>query len=154
MSLDQLADEDQILLGSRSTLVDLATLHPDPVTIFRLWQVYLDNVDPLLKIIHANNMQGLIVKSVSNLYAISPALEASMFGIYSMAIYSLGFEECQAMFDAPRATLLTRYQFGVQQALMNAKYLRSTEPECLTALYHYLVCLLHCPPLHYPSGQR
>ena len=32
---------------------DLLAMHPNPLIIFRLWQIFLDNVDPLIKIIHA-----------------------------------------------------------------------------------------------------
>ncbi|KAK6845968.1 C6 transcription factor [Apiospora arundinis] len=54
-AMDQMYDnDDHLLFGSRSShnAVDLSTLHPEPIQIFRLWQIYLDNVDPLLKVTH------------------------------------------------------------------------------------------------------
>jgi hypothetical protein len=130
-----------MLFGSRQTAVELSTLHPEPAHLFRLWQVYLDNVNPLLKVTHTPTLQGRIVEAASNLKDTPPTLEALMFGIYCIAVLSLSEEECQAMFKQSKVQLLARYQFGCQQALVNSQFLRTGSRDCLTALYLYLVCL-------------
>jgi hypothetical protein len=130
-----------MLFGSRQTAVELSTLHPEPAHLFRLWQVYLDNVNPLLKVTHTPTLQGRIVEAASNLKDTPPTLEALMFGIYCIAVLSLSEEECQAMFKQSKVQLSTRYQFGCQQALVNSQFLRTGSRDCLTALYLYLVCL-------------
>lgn len=132
-------DNDHLLFGSRKTAVDISTLHPDPVKIFRLWQVYLDNVNPLLKVTHTPSLQGRIIEAVSDVSNIAPYLEALLFSIYCMAVLSLAAEDCQLMFGASKVDLLTRYQFGCQQALLNCKFLQCDDRDCLTALYLYLV---------------
>lgn len=139
---DQLyTDNDRLLLGSRETTVDLSTLHPEPVQIFRLWQIYLDNVDPLLKVTYTPVLQGRIIEAASNIPSISPALEALMFSIYCAAIHSLAGDDCQAIFGSSDEDLLTAYQFGCEQALLNCGFLRSSDHDCLTALFLYLVRL-------------
>jgi hypothetical protein len=135
-------NNDHLLFGSRKTAVNISTLHPEPVQIFRLWQIYLDNVNPLLRVTHAPSMQGHIIEAASNVLNISPTLEALMFSIYSMSILSLSGDDCQAMLGSSREDLLTRYQFGCQQALLNCGFLRCNDRDCLTALYLYLVSLL------------
>ena len=134
-------NDDHLFLGSRKTAVDLSTLHPDPVQIFRLWQIYLDNVDPLLKVTHFPSLQGRIIEATSDVKNINPTLEALMFSIYCMSILSLTVEDCQTIFGSSKEDLLMRYQFGCQQALSICGFLRSSDRECLTALYLYLVCL-------------
>ncbi|KAK1704813.1 hypothetical protein BDP67DRAFT_417441 [Colletotrichum lupini] len=137
---DQACDsDDHILFGSpdRSS-VDLSTLHPEPVHIFRLWQIYLDNVNALLRVTHAPSFQARIIEAVSSVENMSPALEALMFSIYSMAILSLSEDACYETFKQPRALLLTKYQFGCQQALSNSQFLRTNDIDCLTALFLYL----------------
>jgi hypothetical protein len=134
--------DDLLLLGLRKTAVDVSTIHPEPVHIFRLWQIYLDNVNPLLKVVHTPSMQGRIIEAVSNMANVKPPLEALMFGIYCMSILSISRDDCQAVFGSSRDDLLTRYQFGCHQALLNCGFLRSTDRDCLTALYLYLVRLL------------
>ena len=134
-------NDDHLLFSSHSTSIDLSTLHPDPVQIFRLWQIYLDNVNPLLKVTHTPSLQGRIIEAASNVTSISPTLEALMFSIYCMSIQSLIVEDCQTIFGSSKEDLLMRYQFGCQQALLNCGFLRSSDRDCLTALYLYLVGL-------------
>ncbi len=134
-------DNDHLLFGSPNTNVDLSTLHPERVHIFRLWQTYLDNVNPLLKVIHTPSLQGRIIEAASNVTNINLTLEALMFSIYCMAILSLDEDVCQAIFSSSKEDLLTRFRFGCQQALLNCGFLRSNDRDCLTALYLYLVSL-------------
>ncbi|KAK6064124.1 hypothetical protein SCUP234_13129 [Seiridium cupressi] len=129
---------DKLLFGSRETQVDLTALHPEPAHIFRLWQVYLDNVNPLLKATHTPTLQRSIIEATGNMSSITPTLEALMFSIYSVAISSLSVDDCQAIFGS-RDELSIRYQFGCQQALANCGFLRTDDRNCLTALYLYLV---------------
>jgi hypothetical protein len=131
-------NDDHLLFGSRQAAVELSTFHPEPVDIFRLWQVYLDNVNPLLRVTHTSTLQGRIIEAASNPTNITPALEALMFSIYSMAVLSLD-EDCETLFGMPKADLLRKFQFGCQQALLNCGFLRSADRDCLTALYLYLV---------------
>jgi hypothetical protein len=132
-------DNDHLLFGLRKTAVELSTLHPEPAQIFRLWHIYLENVNPLLKVTHTPSLQGRIVEAASNLTNISPTLEALMFSIYCTAILSLVADDVQAMFGSSKEDLLSRCQFGCQQALLNCGFLRSDDRDCLTALYLYLV---------------
>ncbi len=139
---DQSANnDDHLFFSSHRTTINLSTLHPDPVQIFRLWQIYLDNVNPLLKVTHTPSLQGRIIEAASNLTNINPPLEALMFSIYCTSILSIIVEDCQTMFGSSKEDLLTRYQFGCQQALLNCGFLRSSDRDCLTSLYLYLVSL-------------
>jgi len=131
--------DDDLLFGSRTTSVDISTLHPEPVQIFRLWQLYLENIDPMLKMTHTPSLQPRIIEAIGNVKNIEPALEALMFSIYTMSVLNLSADDCQAIFSSEKAVLLTRYQFGCQQALLNAGFLRGGDRDCLTALVLYLV---------------
>lgn len=131
--------ENILLFGTRKTAVELSTLHPDPVQIFKLWQIYSDNVDPLLKVTHTPSLQARIVEAVTNLANISPALQALLFSIYSMSVMSLTAGECQTAFGSSKEDLMAKYQFACQQALLDCGYLRTGDRECLTAFYLFLV---------------
>lgn len=130
---------DNLLFGSRDPTVDLSVIHPDTIQIFRLWQIYLDNVNPLLKVTHTPTLQARIIEAASNLKNIHPNLEALMFGIYSTAVTSLTVNDCQTMFNSSREDLLIRFHFGCNQALLECEFLRTNDRDCLTALYLYLV---------------
>ena len=138
-ALDQLYNGNDQLFGSQQTDVDLSTLHPDQVQIFRLWQIYLENANPLLKVTHTPTLQARFIDAASDVANINPTLEALMFGIYGVSVLSLDDDECRRLFGTPREDLLTRYRFGCQQALLNCGVFRSSDRDCLTALYLYLV---------------
>jgi hypothetical protein len=129
-----------LLFGSPASTVALTTLHPDQAKIFRLWQVYLDNVNPLLKVTHTPSLQARIIDAMSDLASISAPLEALLFSIYCIAVLSLAEDQCRTLFGSPRKDLLAGYQFGCRQALLNANVLQSSDHDRLTALFLYLVC--------------
>lgn len=129
--------DDHLLFGSSG--VDVSSLHPDPVRMFRLWQCYLECVDPLLKVTHSPTLQSRIVEAASHVDSIPPALEALMFSIYFITVMTLEPDECRATFGSSKRDLLASYRFGCQQALTNAGFLQSKDRDCLTALFLYLV---------------
>lgn len=137
-------NDDHLLFGSGKSSVDISTFHPEPIHIFKLWQLYLDNVNSLLKVTHMPSMQGRIIEAASNLSNIDPPLEALMFSIYCMAVLSIPENDCLANFGATKEDLMIRYQFGCQQALLNCGFLRTSDRECLTALFFYLVSSPKC----------
>ena len=82
----------------RGQNVEISTLHPDQAHIFRLWQIYLDNVNPLLKVTHTPTLQRRVIDAVVNLTNVKPTLEALMFSIYCVAVMSLEEATCQSTF--------------------------------------------------------
>lgn len=92
---DKSQGNDHLLLfGSPKTNVDLSTLHPTQGQIFRLWQIYLDNINPLLKVTHTPTLQTHIINAASDIANISPILEALIFSIYCVSVMSLAEDEC------------------------------------------------------------
>ncbi|CZS94877.1 related to binuclear zinc cluster transcription factor that regulates the ratio between aurofusarin and rubrofusarin biosynthesis [Rhynchosporium agropyri] len=134
-------NDDHLLFGSGKSCVDISTFHPEPIYIFKLWQLYLDNVNPLLKVTHMPSVQGRIIEAASNVSNIEPPLEALMFSFYCVAVLSLEDSNCVTMFGSTKEALLVGYHFGCQQALLNCQFLRTTDRECLTALFLYLVSI-------------
>lgn len=138
------------LFGDSKIDVPLSTLHPTHVQIFRLWQIYSDSINPLLRVTHAPSLQARILDAAVDVAGISRELEALMFSIYCAAIVTLSEEECRSMLGDPKAELLRKYQGACHQALINCGFLRSRERDCLTAFFLYLVCLQRVLPIvHY-----
>lgn len=127
------------LFGGTKIDVPLSTLHPSHVQIFRLWQVYSDNINPLVKVSHAPTLQASILDAAVDPKGISHELEALMFGIYCAALITLSEDECRATLGESKAKLLSKYQDACRQALLNCGFLRSRERNCLTAYFLYLV---------------
>lgn len=115
---DQDFDHRDPLFGGLDQPVDFAALHPEPSQIFRLWQIYLDNVDPLLKVTHTPSLQGRIVEAISDLTSIDPNIQALMFGIYCVATLSLMSDDCETLLGSSRDGLLGHYQRSCRVALI------------------------------------
>ncbi|KAG0648751.1 Aurofusarin cluster transcription factor aurR2 [Hyphodiscus hymeniophilus] len=120
---------------------DLSSLHPSPVQIFRLWQTYLVNVNPLVKIFHAPTVQQVILDATGDLSKIPRATESLMFAIYLLSVTSLKSEECETMFGETRAALVSKYSQATQQALVNGRFLKSVNLYSLQAFALYLLAL-------------
>ena len=133
------ADGDNLLFGFHRSNVNISSLHPGQIHILKLWQIYLDNVNPLLKVTHSTSLQAQIIDAAGDMTHIDPALEALMFGIYSISILTLDEAKCRSLFGSPKQDLLASYQFGCQQALLNCGFLRSNRRDTLTAFYLFLV---------------
>lgn len=131
--------EATLLFGSQHTKLNLMAYHPQPIHIIRLWQIFLDNVNPLIKIIHAPTVQQQILEISTDLGSVSKGMEALLFSIYSLAILSVDDAYCKDMFGEETSTLLAKYQYGAQQALLNAEFLRPSSLVVLQALVLYLV---------------
>lgn len=132
---------ERFLVGHGMASKDLVHLHPQPVHIFRLWQTFLVNVNPLVKIFHAPTVQQIILDASGDIQSIPKPTEALMFSIYLLAITSLQLEECESMFGDTQANLLSRFSHGAQQALINAKFMKSLSLTTLNALGLYLLAV-------------
>jgi hypothetical protein len=137
---------NKILFGFRQLDLDLSVMHPNQVQIFRLWQIYLDNVNPMLKVTHTPSLQGQIIEAASDVSKIEPNLQALMFSIYSVSVMTLTEQQCQAQLGSSRTDLLTGYQMATQQALLNCDFLSTDSRNCLTALFLFLVS--YCFTIH------
>ncbi|KAH8889679.1 hypothetical protein GQ53DRAFT_188133 [Thozetella sp. PMI_491] len=115
--------------------------HPSAIQIFQLWQVYINNVNPLLKITHIPTLQAQIISAGANTAKISRPMEVLMFAIYFIAVTSMTDSEVQSTFGEDRHVLLGKYHTATQQALVNAGFMRSTELMVLQALLLYLLAI-------------
>lgn len=120
----------------------LSHFHPSSIQIFRLWEKFLDNVNPLVKIIHVPTVQRQLLEASVDLENVSRSFEALMFAIYASAITSLSNEECMELMNVPRQQLLKLYYKIAQQALTRAGIFATTDIIVLQAavILFALVC--------------
>src|SRR5688572_4946521 len=57
------------------------SLWPEAAHIFRLWQIYLDRVNPLTKIIHVPSLQPYVAEAASGTQNVPKNFEALLFSI-------------------------------------------------------------------------
>ncbi|KIX03892.1 uncharacterized protein Z518_07445 [Rhinocladiella mackenziei CBS 650.93] len=144
-------DEDEIgspveestdfLLGYTPTSNSIQQFHPSPDHIFVLWQVFLENINPMTKVIHQPTLQETLVQATSNLDNLPKGLEALMFSIYCSAVFSMGDDECEMKFGETRKVLLARYRHATRKALGRARFMGTSDPVVLQAFLFYLLTM-------------
>lgn len=121
------------------SLTSITSSHPSAIQMFQLWQAYIHNVNPLLKISHVPTLQAEIVGAGGDQANIPKPLEALMFAIYLIAVSSMTEDEVHSTLGDSKFALLARYHKATQQALINAGFMRTTELIVLQAYLLYLV---------------
>ena len=162
-SMDDLTDEEEMSISSLSakspgdsntpmssttfgsTLSapkDLRLLHPPPMHISMLCNFYIENVDPMFKVLHVPTLRAMVSDAVANVDSIPSGthVEALLFAMYYSAITSLTPDESLQHFHDGKESLLAKYKAGTERALSNANFLTECDLETLQALSILLVC--------------
>ncbi|KAF4983675.1 hypothetical protein FZEAL_962 [Fusarium zealandicum] len=130
-----------LLLPSDASSKSTDDLQPDPVHIFRLWQVFLDRVNPLTKIIHVPSVQPYVMEAATNMNTLPLNYQALLFSIFTIAAVSLTEIESVQMLGCSREEALRRYTVGTKVALTRFNFLKNYDMVALQALLLYLVSL-------------
>lgn len=135
----QISDLDAGLILSDTSNTDLEELHPQPAHVFRLWQIFIERVNPITKVIHVPTVQPLLVEAAASRAKIPKNAEALLFSIYLMATVALTEDECLERFGYTKDVAYTRFSKGCRSALMRIGILKNYDLVVLQALVLYLV---------------
>ncbi|KAH3953630.1 hypothetical protein HBI56_025600 [Parastagonospora nodorum] len=130
-----------LLFDSATSYTSLRSLHPDSSQVSKVWQAYLRNINPLVKLFHAPTIEQLISEATENLDEIPRNLEALLFGIYCIVLESLTDEECISTFGGAKSATRQKFRSGAQCALMNASLMKSSDIMVLQAFVLFLLSL-------------
>lgn len=81
------------LLRNTSTTHQREDLHPLPSQMLFLWQTYMDNVDPFMKVLHVPTLTKVIRELRGSYHSLEPSTQALVLAISLAAIMSLEDEE-------------------------------------------------------------
>ena len=129
------------IFGYSSNLVNLKKLHPTPTQIFILWEVFKENVDPLVRILHRPTARTILLKASSGTESLSKAAEALLFALYFGAVVSLDPAQCQSLLGETKETMVNRFRFATEQALARANFMNSSSLMVLQAFVFFLICV-------------
>ena len=132
-------ENSELILGIDSPKASPEDLWPDAGHVFRLWQIYLDRVNPLTKVIHVPTLQPYMAEATSGCQGLPKSIEALLFAIYLMATVSMSAEECQGLLGYSKEDALQRFSAGVRIALIRTNFLKSHDLTTLQALVIFLV---------------
>ncbi|RDW75486.1 hypothetical protein BP6252_06628 [Coleophoma cylindrospora] len=103
---------------------DPRDLHPLPSQIPFLLDVYAENVNSIIQVVHMPTVTKM-VRDLRNrdMASLSPANEALLFSIYYAAITSMEEDDIMTNFGLTKMELNLRYRVGLEQALARADFL-------------------------------
>lgn len=127
------------LFGASPPSYSFADLHPSPTDARRLWQVYLRNIDPIIKFVHGPSTTSLLEKAASDPTSISKETECLLFSIYHFAITSMEAKERLEMLGSAWADVQKKYHDATRQALIGCSFYQTTS---LTVLQAYTLLLI------------
>lgn len=147
-------DDGGLLLGDYANL-NLCDVYPEPVHVFRLWQIFLERVNPVCKVIHVPSVQPHVVEAASGTWHVPPNYKPLLFAIFNMGVISLSEVECRQTLGMARETALKKFSAGIRAALIEVNFMSTYDLCILQALVLYLVRLpwarlAHTHPPHLP----
>jgi hypothetical protein len=138
-----------LVLNAHSQIEDLASLHPSIQILPKLWDIYVDRADPLMKLLHLPTFWTSLTNALHHPQHISKSLQALLFAFYLATISSLEEDECQNLLGGLKSITFTRYKRAARQALINAGFLHTSGPMTLRAYSIFIVsyksrCFVWC----------
>lgn len=129
--------------GSNVFVLDPEALQHPPLALRRkLFSVYCNNVDPLVKIIHRPTVWSQLnaADAKAEVSQDEAEIHAVLFAIYAAAIISLLDEDYAQMINEPKHVLLQQFRFATEYYLSKANFLESRRLVPLQAFTIYMVC--------------
>lgn len=72
--------------------------------------MYLETVDPVLKLFHVPTVQKSIMEAVQDLSKIDASTEITLFAIYYATLIATSAEQCQVRFMTSKEEMLPRLE--------------------------------------------
>ncbi|KAI1658937.1 putative C6 transcription factor [Daldinia decipiens] len=120
---------------------NIASLHPSLSVLEKMKEVFIDRVDPLMKILHIPTFWTALTDTLRNPHNRSRSLEALISSFYFVVITSLADEECRSLFGIEKSILYSRYRLATRQALVHAGFLSTSSPMTLQAYAIFMICV-------------
>ncbi|CAG7937081.1 unnamed protein product [Penicillium olsonii] len=125
-----------------SSSPDLNNLHPLPSQIPFLLDLFSENVNMILQVVHLPTVRKMVRDwRGRDMQGLTPAQEALMFAIYYAAITSMENEDTIRNFGTTKADLSLRYRQGLEHALARADFLGAPDLMLVQAFAIFLALL-------------
>ncbi|KAL2209792.1 hypothetical protein CC79DRAFT_1394119 [Sarocladium strictum] len=118
---------------------ELHNLRPAVKHIFKLWDVFVQSVNPLTKILHVPTVQSRILGASWEADQVPKPLCAVMFAVCTLSVTAMSTENCLAVLGEARSDLILRYRSATVRALLEADLFTTTDTEVLQALALFLL---------------
>lgn len=134
---------DLFFPGDLST-ANIEDLIPDPIHAFKLWQLFIDRVNPLFKVVHVPTVQPIAMEAATNMTSLPHHQQALILSIYTTAALSLTESESIQLLGMSRESAIQKFLAGTKVALIRFNFLKNYNMTALQALVHFMVCTVFC----------
>ncbi|RYC81528.1 hypothetical protein BFJ63_vAg15575 [Fusarium oxysporum f. sp. narcissi] len=134
-------DNTPFLLSYVGASYSIGTCRPSPVHIFRLWQIYLDRVNPLTKIVHIPTLQPYVTEAAVDQDRIPQNYQCLLCAISLMAAITLDERECRELLGMLRGILVQELMARTRHALLQFNLFENNDMAILQALVLFLISL-------------
>lgn len=124
---------------------------PQPVQIFQLWQTYIDNVNPMVNLLHTQTVQRMVLQATACKQEELPKQSRALLSsVFLAAIESLSDEDCLNLMVLPKDECVKNLFVMTKECLVDANFMEVATTEVLQALVLYLVGLIlsHLPHIY------
>jgi hypothetical protein len=106
----------------------------------KLWQTFVHNIDPLVKVLHIPTAEVDIFTAINEPRAVSKDIIALLHAVYFAAVTSMDAEDVFKMLGMSSMSALEKVRNQFHKALAEADALENPTVTLLQALAIYLVC--------------
>ncbi|KAG4444018.1 hypothetical protein IFR05_000478 [Cadophora sp. M221] len=115
--------------------------HPTRSCAIQLWQAFVNNVDPMIKIFHLPTTQAAVYAAIKNPNESGADTNALVFSIYFASTASLGHNGLANILGNDKNTALNHFKRGLEQSLAESRFLDTPNLVTLQAITLYIRCL-------------
>jgi hypothetical protein len=114
-------------------------LHPEKWQAIQLWNVFVQNVDIMSKVLHIPSAQITIFTALNDLEQAPPDVSCLLFAVYFCATTSLTPDEVFNILGQRKTAAQDHFRTGLEMALIAANILDAPSLTALQALAMFLV---------------
>ncbi|KAJ6006247.1 hypothetical protein N7451_004191 [Penicillium sp. IBT 35674x] len=134
-------DESAAVMGLQTASQSLYSYHPEPSQASDLFEIFKENVVPLVHIFHMPTLIPICWQAFSLPETLDCNTEALMFAIYYSAIISMNTHQCEDILRLSRTAALKHYHFAMKHAIARANILNTQSTVLLQAVVLFLSAL-------------
>ena len=119
--------------------LDASLLHPPPAQIAVYQNVFFQNIDPVMKVLHRPSVEALLGTATLNPTTLRDGESAIAFSIYLASLCSMSDDDASACCGGiPKQSAVAAYKGAVEHALARAKLLTTSDLTTLQAFLLYI----------------
>ncbi|KAJ6189976.1 fungal-specific transcription factor domain-containing protein [Penicillium mononematosum] len=134
----------RLLFGPNLIAHRLPFIRPNPLQRQTIWQSYLENVAPLVTIVHRQSLENILAQvneSEDTLDTLEATEKALVCAVYLSAIMSMTPAQCFDKLGEQQESVVVRYRLAVEQALTEADLFNSRDLTLLQSALLYLISI-------------